>query len=135
MEYILLFCVSVAGATGQNPFVITCLLFILAGLFVSKVAKKPDQDWYRCRALAESVKTSTWRFSMRAHPFEDASSIDIPKAKFRNMLRNILKANQRIAANLAHNDTTEIEQVTNSMITIRNLPLEDRMKYYVANPD
>ncbi len=133
LEYILLFCVSVAGAAGLDPFLITCVLFILAGLLLVKAAKKPDQDWYRCRALAESVKTSTWRFSMRAHPFEDASSINTPKAYFRNMLQNILKANQRIAANLAHNDTSEIEQVTSSMIAIRNLPLEDRMKHYVAN--
>ncbi|MBC55316.1 MAG: hypothetical protein CL814_00070 [Confluentimicrobium sp.] len=133
-EYFLLFCVSVASATrgmsGINPLLITLLLVVLAGLFVFKIFKRLDQDWYRCRALAESVKTSTWRFSLRAHPFEDTSSIEIPKANFRNLLRDILQANRHIAANL---ETSVTEQVTESMIKIRKLPLDQRMNYYVKN--
>jgi hypothetical protein len=134
LEYLLLFFVSIASATrglsGLSPFMITLLLVMLAGLFVFKIVNKLDQDWYRCRALAESVKTSTWRFSMRAHPFEDTDSIDIPKANFRNLLKDILQANRHIAANL---ETTASEQVTSSMIDIRKLSLEERMAYYVKN--
>lgn len=134
LEYFLLFCVSVASATrgisGINPLIITLLLVVLAGLFVFKIFKQLDQDWYRCRALAESVKTSTWRFSMRAHPFEDTGSIEIPKASFRNLLRDILQANRHIAANL---ETAVTEQVTDSMVEIRKLPLDQRMDYYVKN--
>ena len=133
-EYFLLFCVSVASATrgmsGINPLLITLLLVVVAGLFVFKIVKRLDQDWYRCRALAESVKTSTWRFSMRAHPFEDTSSIEIPKANFRNLLRDILQANRHIAANL---ETPVTEQVTESMVELRKLPLDQRMDYYVKN--
>ncbi|MEM5471936.1 DUF4231 domain-containing protein [Hoeflea sp. AS60] len=133
-EYCLLFFVSVASATraasGLNPIVVTLLLAILAGLFVFKIVKKLDQDWYRCRALAESVKTSTWRFSMRAHPFEDTSSINIPKNKFRILLRDILQSNRHIAANI---ETAETKQVTDTMIAIRKLSLEDRRGYYVTN--
>lgn len=134
LEYFLLFCVSVASATrgisGINPLINTLLLVVLAGLFVFKIFKQLDQDWYRCRALAESVKTSTWRFSMRAHPFEDTGSIEIPKANFRNLLRDILQANRHIAANL---ETAVTEQVTDSMVEIRKLPLDQRMHYYVKN--
>lgn len=134
LEYFLLFCVSVAsvtrGMSGINPLIITLLLFVLAGLFVFKIFKRLDQDWYRCRALAESVKTSTWRFSMRAHPFEDTSSIKIPKANFRNLLKDILQANKHIAANL---ETSVSEHVTESMVEIRKLPLDQRMDYYVKN--
>lgn len=134
LEYLLLFLVSIASATrglsGLNPLGITLLLVILAGLFVFKIVNKLDQDWYRCRALAESVKTSTWRFSMRAHPFEDTDSIEIPKANFRNLLKEILQANRHIAANL---ETAASEQVTSSMIAVRKLSLEERMAYYVKN--
>lgn len=133
-EYFLLFCVSVASATRGisriNPLVITLLLVVLAGLFAFKIFKRLDQDWYRCRALAESVKTSTWRFSMRAHPFEDTTSIEIPKANFRNLLKDILQANRHIAANL---ETSVTEQVTESMVEIRKLSLSQRMDYYVKN--
>lgn len=133
-EYFLLFVVSIASATrglsGLNPLVLSILLVILAGLFVYKTVKKLDQDWYRCRALAESVKTSTWRFAMRAHPFADTENIEIPKAEFRNLLRDILQANRSIAENL-HSDKTE--QVTASMIEIRKLPLKNRIAFYVKN--
>lgn len=133
-EYFLLFLVAVLSATrglsGLNPLVLTLLLVVLAGLFVFKVYKKLDQDWYRCRALAESVKTSTWRFAMRAHPFQDAENIARPKAEFRNLLRDILKANQHLAENLQHADA---DQFTASMMEIRQLPLDERIAYYVAN--
>jgi len=123
-EYFLLFCVAVLSATrslsGLNPLVLTLLLVVLAGLFVFKVYKRLDQDWYRCRALAESVKTSTWRFAMRAHPFMDAESVDQPKAEFRNLLRDILKANHNLAENLQNADA---DQFTASMHTIRQMTL------------
>lgn len=133
-EYFLLFCVSVASATREfseiNPLIITLILVVLAGLFVFKLVKKLDQDWYRCRALAESVKTSTWRFAMRSHPFDDATSIEQPKAEFRNLLKIILKTNQNLAENLHGADS---DQSTNSMVVIRGLPLEERISYYVKN--
>lgn len=133
-EYFLLFLVAALSTTrgllGLNPLVLTILLVVLAGLFVFKVYKKLDQDWYRCRALAESVKTSTWRFAMRAHPFQDAENIAQPKAEFRNLLRDILKANQHLAENLQNADS---DQFTESMIEIRRLPLEERIAYYVEN--
>src|SRR5690606_15189811 len=32
--------------------------------------QKPDRIWYNARAVAESVKTLTWRYMMRAEPFQ-----------------------------------------------------------------
>lgn len=133
-EYFFLLLVSVSLASKDlfphSRLFITLLLVVLAGLFVYKVVKKLDQDWYKCRALAESVKTLTWRFCMRAHPFVDAEKIAIPKAAFRNQLRGILKSNQAIAEELI---TPESEQVTASMLEIRALGLPERIAYYVAN--
>jgi hypothetical protein len=131
-EYFLLFCVSVAlstkGLVAQNRLLISIILLILAGLFVFKIVKKLDQDWYRCRALAESVKTSTWRFCMRAHPFVDADRTAEPNANFRNLLRDILKSNHNVAHNLS---TDDAEQVTESMLAVRMLELAERKAYYV----
>ncbi len=133
-EYILLFCVSVASVIHKayelNPLFISLLLFFLAGLFLFKVLKKLDQDWYLCRALAESVKTSTWRFSMRAHPFQDTKTVSIPKENFSNLLTDILRANRHIAQNLTADDTY---QVTESMVKVRKLSISERLSYYVNN--
>ena len=130
-EYFLLFCVaalsSTRGLSGLNPYVLTLLLVVLAGLFVFKVYKKLDQDWYRCMALAESVKTSTWRLAMRAHPFQDADSIERPKAEFRNLLKDILRANSHLAQNLQN---ASDEQITASMLEVRKLTLDERKAYY-----
>ena len=133
-EYFLLFCVSAIATTrlltGIPPLLISILLVALAGIFVYKVFKKKDQEWYQCRALAESVKTATWRFTMRAHPFSDAANIEVPKSEFRNLLNDILNANQRIAENLHDADTL---QVTDSMMEVRRKALADRISYYVEN--
>ncbi len=133
-EYFLLLLVSISLAFQDvlsiDRLIVTLLLVILAGLFVFKVIKKLDQDWYRSRALAESVKTSTWRFCMRAHPFEDAERIETPKRNFREFLRNILTANQNIAQNLVTEGT---EQVTASMLEVRQMELPDRISFYIKH--
>ncbi len=121
---------STMGLSGYNRPAISILLLVLAGLFVFKIVKRLDEDWYRCRALAESVKTSTWRFCMRAHPFGDADKIAEPKANFRNLLHDILKTNQSLAKNLTANGA---EQVTETMLSVRALPLNERLAYYVEN--
>lgn len=133
-EYALLLFISLVLANKDefkhSRLTITLFLLILAGLFVYKMVKKLDQDWYRCRALAESVKTLTWRFCMRAHPFVDADMIAVPKGAFRNQLHGILQSNQAIAQELI---TPESEQVSASMLEIRALGLAERIAYYVEN--
>ncbi len=135
-EYALLFlvaCLSLGrGIFGPSLILLNLLLMILAGLFVYKVHKKLDQDWYRCRALAESVKTSTWRFAMRAHPFQDAENIDLPKAELRNLLRDILRANTHLAEKLEHSESDEA-LFKESMLAARKMSLEDRLAFYVKH--
>ena len=92
-------------------------LVLLASLAVllHRTGKKPEQDWYRCRALAKSVKTSTWRYVMRAQPF-NGEDLDARK-QFRHMLGGLLTSNEHIANKLAGykldgaQTTPEMEQV------------------------
>ncbi|QGZ33631.1 DUF4231 domain-containing protein [Stappia indica] len=133
-EYALLLLISISISfqekSPNNKNIISTLLLILAGIFVYKVFKKRDQDWYRCRALAESIKTSTWRFCMRAHPYEDADNIEVPKSIFRNMLRQLLASNQTVAQDL---DADSSEQCTESMLYVRRLDLDSRINFYIKN--
>lgn len=54
------------------------LLVLLVALSCSiyLFAVRPDRQWYGGRAVAESIKTITWRYVCRAEPFEsdDASA-------------------------------------------------------------
>ena len=132
VEYFFLFSVSVIGVFrnqfNYSSLVISLFLILLGALFLFRMVSKSDQAWYRCRALAESVKTSTWRFSMRSHPFEDAISVDIPKTLFQGFLREILEANRHMGSTLSPGGS---EQVTDSMVELRNLAIRDRLIYYM----
>lgn len=132
-EYSLLFLAAVLGIQWYSSAYYDigyALVFVLAAtMLVVRSFKKPEQTWYRCRALAESVKTSTWRYMMRADPFLDAESIQEPRAEFRNYLRQILKTNREVGEALASGSSAE-DQVTGAMDEVREREIEERKKYY-----
>ncbi|WP_257788651.1 DUF4231 domain-containing protein [Shewanella psychrophila] len=94
--------------------------------------KKYEKTWYNGRAVAESIKTSTWRYSMRATPFEDASRIQIPKSEFRSMLSNILKNNRELGESIGEHEDTG-DQITSEMNRIRMLSTKERLDFYVEH--
>ena len=106
-------------------------LFFLASIFVSILMfmKNSENSWYRARAVAESVKTSAWRFMMRADPYEDSPSVIEVKKNFRNLLRSILSEHKDLAHELGGEVSTK-EQITAKMCEVRNASLEERMDFY-----
>lgn len=98
-------------------------------LFMS--VKKPEKDWYGCRALAESIKTSTWRYMMRAEPFKDASRIQEVKEKFAAFLKEILDANSHVRDSISRRPKAG-NQITPAMDQMRALSLEERLRRYLG---
>lgn len=133
-EYLALF--VAAGLSmdwSKKPaFFATYALVLVCSLAVMVVRTylKPEQGWYRGRALAESIKTSCWRYCMRAEPFADALHIAKPKAELRSHLLEILRANKFIGDRFP-SDSSENEQITISMDAVRLLTLEERKEYYL----
>lgn len=84
---------------------------------------KPQRAWYAARALAESVKTVTWRYMMMAEPFEEIESRDL----FVRSLRKILEANRQAAAVAMAGGTDQISQL---MEEVRSRELEGKKKAY-----
>ncbi|WP_198380007.1 DUF4231 domain-containing protein [Roseomonas sp. KE2513] len=101
-------------------------LLIGLGLTIFLAAKKPQQSWYGARALAESVKTVTWRYMMRAEPYD----IDDANARyhFTKTLKKILDANQQVIAQAM--DTLITDQITLKMEEIRSSGLKERQQFY-----
>lgn len=133
IEYLLLFLAAILSI-GFNDnyiyYVFYALVFMLAiATLLVRAVSKPEQDWYRSRALAESIKTSTWRYMMRAAPFVDAPSVQLPRADFRNFLKEILRANQHLGSWIASEAAAD-HQITPRMEEIRSLDLEARKKIY-----
>lgn len=86
---------------------------------------KPEEEWYRGRAIAESAKTLSWRYMARAEPFESDLNPSECNALYASRMRKIVEAvgagPQSIGA----------VTLTASMAEVRALPLVKRKSVYV----
>lgn len=115
-----------------NPIfkIISTVLFLLT-LFIMIWLRvnRPDDIWYNGRAVAESVKTRSWRWMMRAEPYIDCDNIEIVRKHFVNDLKTILKQNESLIGKLGISASIE-EPISEKMIEIRKLNLSDRFNFY-----
>ncbi|MBA8907905.1 DUF4231 domain-containing protein [Aminobacter ciceronei] len=117
---------------GGTPDIYIFYVFVVGtstALLIYTSVQKPEKDWYACRALAESIKTSTWRYMMRAEPFEDSPKISTVKSKFSRFLKEILDANSHVRDPISKKPSTG-DQITKAMNATRALSLEDRINRY-----
>jgi hypothetical protein len=135
VEYSLLVVAAVLTmnlSTEPAYLIANAMVFGILVLFLLfRSVKALDQNWYSARAIAESVKTLTWRYMMKSAPF-GGSDHDADK-EFQTLLRSILSANTRAAEVLSLGQQTHGEEVTTFMRRIRSLPLEERAKFYSFN--
>lgn len=123
------------GGLGMIPdHAIVTIVQVLLGLCVLTAAcyllfGKPQKIWYSTRALAESVKTISWRYVTRADPF--GGERPAAAAKFRETVSEILRANEEASAlrfASAHSDL-----ITPAMEILRRSNLDTRRSTYLAD--
>ncbi len=104
------------------------LLALLGALFCSiyLFGKRPDRHWYAGRAVAESIKTISWRYVCRAEPFQ--TSDVLARHAFQTKLTAIISQNRDVAQALT--DHLDGPQITDGMTRLRALPLEQRREMY-----
>ena len=107
--------------------IVLAILVILT--WVSR-ARRDDKVWFDCRAIAESTKTATWRFMMKATPFKDDSEA---RKLFIDELRLIREARLFVAQDLAHNLDANAPSISDSMDSVRQKPLNDRRYVYLGS--
>lgn len=131
-EYALLFVAAIVSMnTVASPALYALAAFILGisgVVLLIRSIGKPEQDWYKSRALAESVKTLTWRYAMCAHPFH-SEDVAVAKGEFKENLERVFGSNAEIAAKIAE-DWSAGDQITSEMDRLRRLPLSERKSYY-----
>jgi hypothetical protein len=112
-EMAILQSVVLLGALGSSIF-----------LFV----KKPERLWYSGRAVAESIKTVTWRFVTRAEPFNVAEGP--ARTHFRETLKLIVNQNHEVAKSVNKNlDGALVSQV---MLDLHRADLKTRRSAYLS---
>ena len=121
---------SVIGIQSREAAVFAAVVF-LGGLFLSIyiATKKGEGVWYRVRAVAESIKTSSWRFMMCTEPFDYRTSLQKAKSDFRELLNNILSEHKDLAHDLSGPFSMQ-EQISTKMIENRSKPLDERKQIY-----
>lgn len=118
---------SVVNTTDKWIYVLQLLALIAAlGCSVYLWTFRPDRYWYAGRAVAESVKTITWRYVSRAEPFQTEDAI--AKNDFKQSLKMIFEQNQDVCSKLI--DYANQEQFTDVMQEMRSSPLDNRKKNY-----
>ena len=121
---------SVGYFEHQNFYLLYAIIFVVSlAAFGFRALSKPEQDWYKSRALAESVKTLTWRYIMRADPFENSMDASVPRKEFRDHLHEIFRANQDVAKKI-DNEWSAEDQITKVMDNFRKMPLLERVQKY-----
>lgn len=109
-------------AAGLQAF--TLLIALSCSIYLA--TKRPDKVWYSARALAESVKTMSWRYVSCAEPFEGTASA--ARAEFRRKLIGAFEQNKEVVKALtAH---LEEAQIPERLDTLRAKPLQERMSMY-----
>ncbi|MCX5890117.1 MAG: DUF4231 domain-containing protein [Deltaproteobacteria bacterium] len=90
-------------------------------------AKRHDRKWYTARAVAESVKTRTWRYMMRAEPY-DCPDIEARKF-FLSDLQLILIQNREVTKELSGESATH-DAINIKMELIKSMDLQTRKSIY-----
>ncbi len=105
-------------------------LFVSFVLSLIMKFKKYEDTWYRGRALAESVKTLTWRFMTKSELFEG----DNEEAKERFLKRiNEIRDEFKDLVNILEAKDLKLDVITPKMKEIRNSSLQERKDFYVKN--
>lgn len=121
---------SVINSSCAEMAILQALVLIGAlGCAIFLYFVRPDSHWYSGRAVAESIKTITWRYISKAEPFNNADEID--KHDFGLRLKAIIDQNRDIAGLL----TTHLEglQISPEMERLRQGSASDRLSYYTMH--
>lgn len=116
----------ISGYGISLEWLVSIVLFVFLGATLLNFYGRFINKWYLYRALAESIKTLTWRFAMCAPPFE-STDIDA-RQLFLSRIKEMLDEYKTSLASLSWNrDDTFI---TSEMIQTRNMdPLERKVLY------
>ncbi len=127
--------VSVSPASITDKRVVhaiaaACFLLALATSLLLAV-RRWERVWYSGRAVAESVKSLTWKFMMGADPYPTLLTPAEATERFTKTLRELLHENRVLSAALAGKDAGD-EQITQFMTSIRGTAVGTMRDVYRA---
>lgn len=108
------------------------LFLFTLGILIWLKVQKPEDIWYNGRAVAESVKTRTWRWIMKAEPYNKSVSEEQAKRELLGDLKAILDQNRSLSHFLEW--TPDLgEAISEKMVAIRGKSWSDRLAIYIKD--
>ena len=108
------------GAT--SAFLLLLQLIISIAFAIALALWTPQQKWYNARALAESVKTVTWRYITKAEPYQDDGTAN---QLLIETLRKLLNDNRSLPL-----EAIDGAQITAKMREMRGKRWIERKNFY-----
>lgn len=112
-----------------NNFLLAFLFILSLSIMFWIIFKNQDESWYNGRAVAESVKTRTWRWMMKAEPYNDSDE-NINNRLFLNDLKQILEQNKKLGELIGNSSAIKVP-ITQKMKEIRLLDISERLAFYI----
>lgn len=85
--------------------------------------ERPDQKWYGARALAESIKTISWRYMTKAEPFHQSDCDDF----FEKTVKKLIEQNTEIKRKML---PKSVPIISDKMREYRNRDFETNKLHY-----
>lgn len=132
-EYLILIITAVNAAISYkyqyiaNLYLFSLLIVLLGVRYFFNFEKK----WYKYRAVTESIKTTTWKFAMKAEPFNSGEGVNDAK-QFIDYIIEILKGS-RYAIKTKTDNSIRQDSFNICLREIRSLDYESRRDFYVNN--
>lgn len=123
--------IQVESAWWAEKLALLAAVCLALGFFATLILSRSSyrKRWYGGRAVAESVKTSAWRYMTCVEPFERGISAKEADERFSESLRDILQEKQQLSMSLG-GDLGCAEQITAKMRSLRDQDLQTRLRSY-----
>jgi hypothetical protein len=108
----------------------TCF-FLALGTTILLANRRWERVWYAGRAVAESVKSLTWKFIAGADPFPITLDSGEAVKRFADSLRELLQENRHLATAFSGKDSVG-EQITDHMTDLRGAAVGVLRDVYLA---
>lgn len=108
--------------------VIAAALVVAIGLRTGNRLRRYDKTWFDGRAVAESVKSATWRFAMLMEPYDGTDSE--ATAQFVKALDALLAERRDLASQIEVASDSHV--VGPSLAALRALPIDERLSRYLT---
>lgn len=111
---------DVAAAVSAISFLIAIALNLVMN------SERFEERWYKGRAIAESVKTLAWRFSVGGDPFPISMSNDKATATMADRIKDIISTADESTVEAASG-----AQISDTMRSLRSADLDSRKQCYL----